>query len=157
MAVSEILSKYGTVVKPACAWESCANAAGRISAVIDNTTVRAQWCIVAIRVKTGTSPTVNTPIKIYLIRRTNDSTDIADAALGTADAAVSVEPTGAELLGVIIVTATSNVVYEQLFRAYDLPPKYSVLLWNATAVSLNSSTSTADQELEVVPATYEAQ
>lgn len=158
MAASEILAKYGTTVKPACGWESLANGAGRISAVVDNTATRAAMALIAVRVKTGTTPTVNTPVKVYLIRRSNDGvTDIADAALGTADAAVATEPTGAELLGSIIVTATSNVVYEQVFKAYDLPPKYSILLWNATAVALNASTAVADQELEVVPVTYEAQ
>ena len=154
---SQALAKYGTIVKPTITLASLANGAGRISSVVDNTTVRAAMAMVFLRIKTGgVAPTANTAIKLYVIRRSNDgTTDLADHALGTADAAVTTEPTDAEQVGSIVVPATANLSRERAFLVYDLPAKYSFVVWNATGQSL-SATGT-DFELQVVPVTMEAQ
>lgn len=157
MAASEILSKFGTVVKPTITLASLGNGAGRIGAVVDNTTVRAPMAQVFLRIKTGAAaPTANTAIKVYLVRRSNDATtDLADDALGTVDAAVSVEPAQAELLGSIIVSAATATTYEKSFMAYDLSPKYSLVVWNAIGNALD--TTGGNFSLEIVPITLEAQ
>ena len=156
MAASKILSTFETIVKPAITLASLANGAGRISDVIDNTTVRASMAFVFLRYKTNAAPTANTPVKVYLVRRSNDgTTDIADNALGTADAAVATEPTQAECIGSIIVSASATTTFEKCFIAYDLTPKYSIVVWNATGQT--NSTTESDHELEVLPVTPEGQ
>lgn len=153
---SKILSTYETGVTAVISLASLANAAGRISDVIDNTTTRASMAIILVRTKTGAvAPTANTPIKVYLIRRSNLATDLADNALGTADAAVTAEPTQAECLGSIIVSAATATVYEKSFLAYDLSAKYSIVLWNAIGQALDSTAG--NHIVQVVPVTPEAQ
>jgi hypothetical protein len=156
MATSELLAKWGTIVTPTITLASLANGAGRVSAVIDNTTVRAPMAKVFLRIKTGASaPTVNTPVKVYLICRSNGSPDLADDARGTVDAATTVEPAQAELLGSIIVTAATATTYEKSFNAYDLSPKYSIEVWNAIGNALDSTAGSF--VLEVEPITLEGQ
>jgi hypothetical protein len=154
---SKALITFETIVKPTITLASLANGAGRISAVVDNTSVRAAMANIFLRIMTGGSaPTANTPIKLYLIRRSNDGTiDLADHALGTSDAAVSAEPTNAEQIGSIIVGTGINTSYEASFRAYDLPAKYSIVVWNAIGQALHATGS--NFELQVQPATMEAQ
>jgi hypothetical protein len=153
---SETLAKYGTLVSPTITLTSLANGAGRVSDAVDNTTVRAPACMVYFQVTTGGSaPTANTPIKLYLIRRSNQSTDIADSNLGTTDAAVTVEPTNAEQVGSVVVTNATNTSYYKSFLVYDLPAKYSFVVWNATGQALNSTAG--NFVFQVVPVTMEAQ
>lgn len=151
---SKALATFESLLTPTITLASLANAAGRISAVIDNTATRAPAALVFLRATTGgVAPTVNTPIKLYLIRRSNGGTDISDSNLGTADAAVATEPANAEQIGSIIVTAAINTQYDRSFMIYDLPPKYSILVWNATGQTLNAS----GHILQVVPVVIEAQ
>lgn len=153
---SETLSKFGTLITNTITLTSLANGAGRIGDVIDNTTTRAPMAMVWLRATTGTvAPTNNTPIKLYLIRRSNGGTDLADNALGTTDAAVAAEPTQAEQVGSIIVSTATETAYEKTFLCYDLPPKYSFVVWNATGQSLNATES--NHILQVIPITMEGQ
>ena len=154
---SKSLVVYETIVTPTITLTSLANNAGRICAVVDNTTTRAPAAQVYLRATTGgTAPTVNTPIKLYLIRRSNDgTTDLADSGLGTADAAVSTEPTNAEQVGSIIVTAATNTTYIKSFLVYDLSAKYSFVVWNATGQALNATAS--NFTFQIVPVVMEAQ
>lgn len=153
---SKTLVTYETVVTPTITLASLANNAGRICAVVDNTTTRAPAAMVYLRATTGgTAPTASTPIKLYLIRRSDQTTDLADAGLGTTDAAVSTEPTIAEQLGSIVVTTATNTTYVKSFIAYDLSRKYSFVVWNATGQALNATA--ANFTFQVVPIVMEAQ
>lgn len=154
---SKALATYETIQKPTITLASLANAAGRVSAMIDNTTVRAPAAIVYLKVTTGgTAPTANSPIKLYLIRRSNDGTsDLADSGLGTSDAAVSSEPTNAEQVGSIIVSTAINTTYIKSFTVYDLSSEYSFVVWNGTGQALNATAG--NHELQVQPVTIEAQ
>lgn len=154
---SEIRSTFKTIVTPTITLASLANNAGRVSAIIDNTTTRAPMAMVFVRVTTGgTAPTANTPVRVYLIRHSNDGTlDLADNGLGSTDAALSVEPTSAEALGSIIVTATTNATYTKSFLAYDLPPDFNIAVWNATGQALNATAS--NFAVQVLPIVMEAQ
>lgn len=158
MAVSQFLAKYGTIVKPTITLASLANGAGRVSAMVDNTVVRAPMATVYLKVTTGgTAPTANTPIKVYLIRRSNDATTdlIENPVTGIVDAAATPEPVNAELLGSIVVTATINATYIKALLAYDLPSEYQILVWNATGQALNATAG--NHELQIQPTTMEAQ
>lgn len=154
---SESLIKYDPIVSPTITLTSLANGAGRICAVVDNTTTRAPMAQVYLRATTGgTAPTVNAPIKLYLIRRSNDgTTDLADSGLGTTDAAVATEPINAEQVGSIIVTTATNTTYIKSFLVYDLSAKYSFVVWNATGQALNATAS--NFTFQVVPVLMEAQ
>ena len=156
---SEALAKYGTIVKPTISLANVTTSgAGRVSALVDNTTVRAPMATVYLKVTTGgTAPTANTPIKCYLIRRSNDgTTDLIESPVtGAVDAAASSEPVNAELLGSVVVTNATNATYVKAFLAYDLPSKYQILVWNATGQGLNATPG--NHELQIQPTTMEAQ
>lgn len=154
---SQILSKYGTIVTPTITLASLANNNGRVSNIIDNTTVRAPMAMVFVRITTGgTAPTANSPVRVYLVRHSNDGTlDLADNGLGSADAALTVDPTAAEILGSIIVTNATNATYTKTFLAYDLPPDYNIAVWNATGQALNATAG--NFAVQVLPITMEAQ
>jgi hypothetical protein len=154
---SQILSKYGTIVNPTITLASLANNAGRVSTIIDNTTTRAPMAMVFVRITTGaTAPTSLSVVKVYLVRHSNDGTlDLADDGLGSTDAAVATEPIRAELLGTIQVTTATNATYTRTFLAYDLPPDYNVVVWNATGQTLNATAS--NFAVQVLPITMEAQ
>lgn len=156
MAVSQFLAKYHTIIKPTITLASLANNAGRVSAIIDNTTTRAPMAMVFVKVTTGAvAPNVGTPIRVYLIRHSNDTTDLSDNGLGSADAALTVEPTAGEVLGAIIVTTATNATYIKTFLAYDLPPDYNIAVWNAIGQALNATAG--NFEVQVLPITMEAQ
>lgn len=150
---AEILAKFKTAVEPAFTFTSIANGAGRICALIDNTTTRAPRGIVAVSVETGTSPTNNSLFKLYLIRQTNASTNKkgGGGSLGDSDAGVSSEPSNAEIVGSIVVSSTSNTAYQELFRVENPGPKFSFVLWNATgATSRSTQPSVGIQWLPIV-------
>lgn len=129
---------------------SLGNGAGRISDIIDNTSERSTRGYFVIKLKTATAPTVNTPIKFYLIRNSNAGTNIQEGVqsntsytlLGTADAAVTTEPTNAAMIGVIQVTATANAFYTYVTEVLvDPGPKFSLLVWNAIGQALSATGS----------------
>lgn len=153
---SKALATFETGVTLTISLASLANAAGRISAVIDNTAVRAPAGFLFVRIRSGAvAPTANTPVKIYLIRRSNLGTDLADGALGTTDAAVAAEPTNAEQIGSIVFPATANLTIERSYPVYDLPARFSFVVWNALGQAL--SATAGDHVLQFVPVTMEAQ
>jgi hypothetical protein len=152
---SEALAKWGAVQTLTITLASLANNAGRISDVIDNSVIRAPAGELYVKIRAGTAPTGNTPYKIYLIRRSNGSPDLADHNLGTADAAVSAEPNNAELIGSIVVSATLNADWYASFRLYDLSEEFSIVVWNATGQALNATGS--EHVLQYRPVTIEAQ
>lgn len=154
---NEIKQLVGSTVKPTFTGTSLANGAGRICAVVDNTTIRAKFWKIAVTTKSGGSaPTNGAPIRYYIIERSNDGTkDIAMDRLGTSDAVVSTEPTNAKLLGAITVDNTTAKAYDTIFDYEKASPKFSVVQWNAVGQSL-SSTST-DHEIQCIPITDEVQ
>lgn len=154
---SKILATFDTAVEPTISLASIANGAGRISALIDNSSTRANRGLLAIKVKTGTSPTANTAVRVFLIRQSNASSNVkgANGGLGDVDAAVSTQPLGAPLVGELIVTGTSDVSYSELFTVYDPGPKFSIVVWNATGAALHGTPITP--AVQWTPITDEAQ
>lgn len=156
---SKILSTFETIVKPVIHFISLANGAGSSTDTVDNTTTRASMCMVFLRIKTADhAPTANAPVKLYLVRHSNDGTAISDNAISATHSAaggIAAEPTQAECLGSIILGTGTATVYEKSFLAYDLSPKYSFVVWNACGTHL--SDTEADSELQVLPVTPEGQ
>lgn len=154
---NKILTTFETIVQPTISFGSVANGAGRIAAVIDNTSVRAREALVFVQIKSGGSaPTAGSQYRVYLVRRSDDGTnDISDDDLGTSDAAVATEPSQAECLGAITLTASANTTFRKTFLARDLPPKYSIVLWNASGQTV--STTGGDHALQILPVNPEVQ
>lgn len=152
---SEVLAKWGAVQTLTISLASLANNAGRISAVIDNSVIRAPAGELYIKIRAGTAPTNNAPYKIYLIRRSDGSPDLADHNLGTEDAAVAAEPYNAEVVGTIIVANVLNADYYATFRLYDLSSKFSIVVWNASGQALNATAG--EHVIQYRPVTMEAQ
>lgn len=158
MALSEILARFKTEIEPTISLNSIAAGAGRISTVIDNTSVRATKGKYFWKAKTGTTPTVNSLFKLYHIEQSNGVNNVkgGGGALGDVDAAASPEPTNAILVSVIQVTATSNVSYSERSQTiYDPGAKFSAVWWNATGVTSNATADTPG--VQWVGSTDEAQ
>ena len=155
----KILATFEAAITATWHGDSMATAAGSSTDNIDNTATRASMCHVYLKTKTSDhAPTANTPIKLYLIRRSSEAVDIADnsiAAGHSASGGIATEPTQAECLGSIIVTTGVDTVYEKSFVAYDMGPEYQFVIWNATGQHL--STTAADHVLQVIPVTPEGQ
>lgn len=154
---SEILAKPKTVVEPTISLASIGNAAGRISAVIDNTATKAGRGYLGIKVKTGTTPTANNTIRVYLIRQTAEANNVkgGGGALGDIDAAVTAEPVNAELVMVITNTATSDTEYSEVVMVYDPGPKFSIVVWNGSGAALHATPPTPS--VQWLPVVDEAQ
>jgi hypothetical protein len=153
---SQALAKYHTIIKPTITLASVINNNGALSAIIDNTTTRAPMAMVFVKVTTGgTAPNTGTPIRVYLIRHSNDTTDLSDNGLGSTAVTLTSEPISGEVLGAIVVTAATNTTYIKTFLAYDLPPDFNIAVWNATGQALNATAG--NFEVQVLPITMEAQ
>lgn len=138
-----VLEKVLSTVQPTISLGSLANGAGRISAQIDNSTARGTRARVGIRVKTGASaPTAGQVYKVYFIRQTATTPlqgGRGGSALGTADAAVSVEPLNAECLGSLQVTTATATTYEEIFTVIDPGAKFSIVVWNASGQAADTT------------------
>src|SRR5574340_300351 len=60
-------------------------------------------------------------------------------ALGDVDAAVSAEPVDAQLVGTMSSTGTTGQTVSESWDLYNVPPKFSVVVWNATGVALGAT------------------
>lgn len=126
---------------------SLATATWRESTAVDNTTNKYTDALLGGKIMTGTTPTVNTTIEVYLYG-TYDGTAYTAGASGT-DAAYTAD--GEELLfpvaQIIQVDATSDQQYVfgpiSVAAAFGgvLPSKWGVVVKNSSAVALNATGS----------------
>ena len=142
MATGDILTVPGTLTAMTITLASLATSAagvGRQSTLVDNTSVKAPAALVYCKVTTGTTPTANTSILVYLIRYDNSA--FGDDGCGTSDAALTI--INAQLLGSILNPATtSNTAYYGVFDTAPfgpLGPKWGVAIVHNTGVNLNST------------------
>lgn len=136
MATGDILTTFGTVITPTWSFGGIINANGRITDLIDNTTIKAPRGWLALRVKTGGSaPNGSQCVRAYLIRNSQAGTNIqggryGTAALGVSDATITTEPLNAEVVGTMAVGTGTALTYDELWPVYDPGPKFSFLIWN---------------------------
>jgi hypothetical protein len=126
--------------------------AGRNSTAIDNsTTPRAIDSELTVKITTGTTPTVDTEIRVYLYQALNPDTPTYPDTLTGTDAAVSLTSTytlngGFLLAGSTAVPATSSIGYPikclSLAQAYGKEPKrWGVYVAHNTAVNLHATST----------------
>jgi hypothetical protein len=150
-----IKDKFETTVAATITLTSIANNAGRISAQIDNTTLRAPLMIVYWRIKNGgTAPTAGAPYTLYLIRADADGVH-EDEGLSTADAAQATKPNNAEVIDAIPAIATLSVFQYGSCWVQNPGPKFSFLVFNEAGQTI-SATST-DHYVRYVLVTPEVQ
>lgn len=123
---------------------SLANSAagvGRQSTLVDNTSNLYTSAQIALKITTGTTPTANSLIYVYLIRSDNNGTPIIDDGAGASDAGLTV--VNAPLLGTILVpAATSNTAYYGVFDTKflgSLGNKWGIAVVNNSGAALNST------------------
>ena len=122
--------------------------AGQQATSVANTSAKNIDYRITAKITTGTSPTVNTEIRLYGIGTLDDGPTWPDT-FGSTNAAVTVTNTNIldqfPLLQSTLVTATSNVAYPlirqlTLAEAYGFcPNNFTVFLSHNTAVNLNST------------------
>ena len=113
---------------------------GRQSTLVDNSANLYTSAQIDLKITTGTTPTANTLVYVYLIRSDNN-TPIIDDGAGASDAGLTV--VNAPLLGTILVSAaTSNAAYYGVFDTKflgSIGPKWGIAVVNSTGAALNST------------------
>lgn len=109
---------------------------GRQSTLVTSNT--AQSATIAVKFTTGTSPTANSLIYVYLLR---GDTTITDDNAGATDAGITV--VNAPLLGTILVSAaTSNAAYYGVFDTKflgSLGPTFGIAIVNSSGATSNGT------------------
>lgn len=162
--MADIKTAYGSSSSLTCTLASLATSstwvAGRESNEVDNTTNKYLDYLLAGKVTVGTTPTINTEIRVYVVGLHNDTPTWPDVFDGS-DSDETVTSAGvrdgfAKLAAVMSVDATtSNRTYPfgpvsvaALFGG-ALPKKFSVFVVHNTGVNLNSTGS--NHSLDVTP------
>lgn len=125
--------------------------AGRESTLVDNTSNLYQDYKLSGKITVGTTPTINTEIRVYLVAMLDDSTwpDVFD---GTDSAetitSVGVMSSAMKLASLILVDATTSdrvyyfdAGYVSSYFNGVCPPKFVVFVTHNTGVNLNSTGS----------------
>lgn len=143
---------FGTRVALTITPASLANGAYRESTEVDNSTTKAVDGVLHGKLTTGTSPTVNTTLTVYVAG--SDGTTARVGNLTGTDSTITPagEQTQFEIGRVITVDATSNHTYEfyigsiaALFGGV-MPNKFSVIVLNSSGVALNATGGNHDIE-----------
>jgi hypothetical protein len=159
---NEIKDKFGTLVTLTLTFASLANAAGRVAAQVDNTTVRAGLILVEYNFMTATAPTAGTAVEFYLARGDSEAGAHIDGGLAATDTGyTSGPPTAAnlrsrlQLVGVQAVTADANTVYKGSFVISNPGPKWSLYVYNGIGQTLDSTAG--NFWVRAIPVTPEVQ
>lgn len=145
----EYAASATVTISPASLATSATWVAGVESDFIDNTTNKYLDYLLAGKITVGTTPTINTEIRVYVVALANDSTwpDVFD---GTASAetvtSAGVRDGFAKLAAIMAVDATTSdrsypfgpVSVASLFGG-AMPKKFVVFIVHNTGVNLNST------------------
>lgn len=111
---------------------------GRQSTLVDNSSDKFQTIHLFVKVTTGTSPTANRGIYVYLLKsdKTSSANVITDNA-GTSDAGLTV--VSAQQIAGTTTTNTSNQAYSFDCIIQNPGPMWGIAIVHDTAVNLNST------------------
>lgn len=127
---------------------SLASGSGRQAALV-TTSGSQTTAFVTVKATTGTSPTNEGTIDVYLLRRAGS---VSDENFGNGDAAIAVS--SATLIGSITVSASSDTTYRAVFdtaAAGPLTAEWTVAIVNRTGAALNATAG--NHAVTVVPYT----
>lgn len=114
---------------------SSTSGVGRQSTLIDNSTTRATWARVFVKVKTTATTTANSVVYVYLIR--GDGTNRDDAA-GASDAAFTAQ--NASLIGTLTTGSTTTAqTIQGMFDVYGIGKEWGIAVVNSTGTALDST------------------
>lgn len=136
--MSTISQNLGTSTAATITIASLANAGGRASTAIDNSTAKCTSADIMVKIKTGASSTSATGyVDVYLVR-SEDGTNYDDAFSGT-DGAYT--PVNATKIGIISAVANATT-YVGIFNTAmfgELPRKFCIGLVNNSGAALDST------------------
>ena len=124
--------------------------AGRASTAVVNTSDLYIDYLLAGYITTGTTPTVNTLIEVWVYGSFDDTPTYPDAITGT-DAAktmtsADIKASGLKLAAQMLVSASSNIAYPfgpvsvaSLFRGFTVPKRWGCFVTHNTAVNLHAT------------------
>lgn len=153
--MADIKIKYGTEAALTCDPSSLATSstrvAGRESTAVDNTSTLALDYLLSGKVTTGTSPTANRLIQVWVYAQLEDTPTYPDVFDGTDSAETvtseNVRNSALKLAATMVVDNTSNRTYwfgpvsvAALFGG-TCPPRWGIWVVHDTAVNLNSTGS----------------
>jgi len=138
---SEIRTKPITKATFTCSVANLATASARQSTMINNSS-NYPAALVYVKLKSGAAaPTVGTLYEVYLLRGDDaSSSTLRTDAAGAADAAITIE--NAQLLGTIVVTATTA---KNFYGEFDtaplgpLGPEWGIAIKNVTGQALDTT------------------
>lgn len=143
MATQTIL--YGTKTDLTWTPASLANGSYDFSALVDNSSDLAIDALVSGKITTGTTPTVNTTLTLYVYGEDGNGQYTAGISGSDGGTPGAGEQTQLPILAIITVDATSNHTYEygpiaiaQLFGGV-IPRKWGVGVLNSSGVALNAT------------------
>ncbi|MBI1825881.1 MAG: hypothetical protein HY287_05840 [Planctomycetes bacterium] len=140
---NEIKDKFASSTALTITIASLADAGGRQSTLVDNSTNRYQDVLLYLKIKnSGTAPTANSVVEVYLLRDdANGGTEHASDGAGSSDSAITI--LNAPLLGVIrnkSSPAGGDVIYGE-FLISRPGPKWGIAIVNRTGQTLDSTGS----------------
>lgn len=152
-------TNYGTRTALTITLASLGTGAYREATEVDNSSSPAVDYMVHGKITTGTSPTVNTSITVYVSG--SDGTTARPGNLTGTDSTITPagEQTQFEIARIISVDATSNHTYEFFIGSVAalfggvMPKKWSVIVLNSSGVALHATGSNHD--IEVTPVKYD--
>lgn len=130
---SKLSSSAGLTITLASLASSTAGV-GRQSTIVDNSSTLYKKVHIYGTIPTGTSPTANKSIYVYLIK--SDGTIRTDGA-GASDAAITI--VNAQLIAAMITDDTSDKAYYFDCVVEDPGPEWGIAIVHDTGVNLNSS------------------
>lgn len=152
-------TNYGTRTALTITLASLGNAAYRESTEVDNSSTKAVDGILHGKITTGTSPTVNTSITVYVAGSDGTTARLGNMTGTDSTITPAGEQTQFEIARIITCDATSNHTYEffvgsiaALFGGV-MPKKFSVIVLNSSGVALNATGGNHD--IEYTPITFD--
>jgi hypothetical protein len=138
---NEIKALFGTTAQLTLTAASLASSAalvGRQSTLVDNTTTRWQKIHLYCRVTTGTSPTTQRGIYVFLLKADKfTSPNVSTDNAGATDAAISIF--AAQQIAGALCDATSDRAYRFDCVISNPGPAWGIALAHETGVNLNAT------------------
>lgn len=97
---------------------------------------------ISVLVKTGDSaPVDGSLLELYMAFSDNEGTENVTDSIPTSDAALTSKPDNAKPIGSIVMKAITNYDHRVVIPVFDLPRKWSLVMWNAAGAALSTSAS----------------